>query len=343
MKEFLPFIISGIATGAIYGMAGTGLVLTYKTSGIFNFAQGAVATVAAYMFYFLTVDHGMDWVPALLISVVVVGAIIGLVFERFAARLATQRTAFKIVGTIGVVLLVQALATIKYGSENIRVDAFLPKAQDSFELFGVVVTYDKVIVAAIALVSVGLLYALFRFTRLGVAMRAVVDDPDLLAMQGTNPVAVRRIAWIIGSCFAALAGVLVTPFIGLDSILLTFLVVQAFGAAAIGAFSSIPLTFLGGILIGIGSDLSKKYVLNVSWLTGVPDALPFIVLFVVLLALPRRKLVPPSTIEARPPLQYRAPIRVRLAVRQSCSCRCCSCRNSSGRSCRSSSPACAAR
>ena len=314
LQDFLPFIVSGIATGAIYGLAGTGLVLTYKTSGIFNFGHGAIATVAAYVFYWLHVDQGLDWTVAMAVSVLVIGPLIGLVMERFAARLAPQRTALKIVGTVGIVLVVQALATIKYGSTTIRMDQFLPRGTDTFRLFDVVVTYDKVIVAAVALIAVAALYLLFRYTRMGVSMRAVVDDPDLVAMQATDPQRVRRVSWVIGATLAALSGVLVMPFIGLDAILLTFLVVQAFGAAAIGGFSSIPLTFLGGALIGVASDISKKYVLDVDWLSGLPAALPFLVLFVVLLALPRRKLVPPSRLENRPPLQYRAPVRVRLVV-----------------------------
>ncbi|MGH2604210.1 MAG: branched-chain amino acid ABC transporter permease, partial [Dehalococcoidia bacterium] len=121
-------------------------------------------------------------------------------------------------------------------------------------------------------------------------------------------------AWVIGASFAAFSGVLIAPFIGLDSILLTVLVVQAFGAAAIGAFSSIPLTFVGGVLIGITADISKRYVLDVSWLSGFPAALPFLVLFVVLLLLPKRRLLPPSSVEARPPIQYRAPAPVRLTA-----------------------------
>src|SRR5947209_19811632 len=110
MNDYLPFIVSGIATGSIYGLASMGLVLTYKTSGIFNFGHGAIATAAAYFFYFLHVDQGLGWVPALVISVFVIGPLLGIGMERFAARLSKQRTALKIVGTIGLVLLVQALA-----------------------------------------------------------------------------------------------------------------------------------------------------------------------------------------------------------------------------------------
>src|SRR5438105_9018455 len=97
MSDFYPFIIAGLVSGAVYGLAATGLVLTYKTSGIFNFAHGALATVAAYVFYWLHVRHHVDWKPAAFVSVLVVGPLLGLVMERFATQLGRRRTAFKIV------------------------------------------------------------------------------------------------------------------------------------------------------------------------------------------------------------------------------------------------------
>jgi ABC-type branched-subunit amino acid transport system ATPase component/branched-subunit amino acid ABC-type transport system permease component len=315
VAEYLPFIISGIAAGAIYGLAGSGLVLTYKTSGLFNFGHGAIATIAAYAFHAMADGLGLGWGWAFLVAVVLGGPLLGLVMERIAVRLAPQRIALQIVGTVGLILAVQGVAVILYGSNTLRVRQFLPFGAETFRAFGVVVTYDVVIIGCVALVAVAALYSLFRWSRLGLAMRAVVDDPDLLAMQGTDPRRVRRASWMIGATFAALSGVLVAPLIGLSAIGLTFLVVQAFGAAAIGAFSSIPLTFLGGIAIGVVSDLSKTFVLEIPWLAGLPASLPFVVLFVCLLVLPKRRLAPPGrAAEVRPPPQYRAPARLRVAL-----------------------------
>lgn len=314
MNTFLPFVVSGIATGAIYGLAGTGLVLTYKTSGIFNFAHGAIAAAAAYVFYWLNVDHEIDWKVAFFLSVFVLGPVLGMVLEVVARHLAPQRTAMRIVGTIGMILLVQGLATIKYGTDPLRVPQYLPRGTETFELGGVIIGWDQVIITAVALSAVAGLYALFRFTRMGVAMRAVVDDPDLVGLHGTSARSVRRIAWMIGVTFAAASGVLVAPALGVESITLTFLVVAAIGAVAIGGFSSIPLTYLGGIAIGIVADVSKKYVLDVTWLAGFPPSVPFIALIIVLLVLPKRKLQPPSLVERRPPLQWRAPAAVQVAM-----------------------------
>ena len=314
MTDLLPFIVSGIATGAIYGLAATGLVLTYKTSGIFNFGYGALATLAAYVFYWLYVEHDFDWKLAFFVSVFVLGPLMGLVMELIARHLAPQRTAWKIVGTVGLILVVQGLGTIKYGPDPISVPQYLPKGTETFRVLDVNIGYDQLIITIISLVAVAALYGLFRFTRLGIAMRAVVDDPDLLDIQGTSPRRVRRISWIIGSTFAALSGVLIVPLIGLEPIALTFLVVLAFGAAAIGFFASIPLAYLGGIIIGIVADVSKKYVLDVDWLGGLPASLPFLILFAVLLLTPRRKLVSPSSTEARPALQWHGPAGLRYTV-----------------------------
>lgn len=314
MDMLLPFIISGIATGAVYGLAGTGLVLTYKTSGLFNFGQGAVATVAAFSFYWMHEINGVPWYIAAFISVLVLGVLVGFLMETIARRLTGQRVTYQVVGTIGIVLAVQGAVAAVFGHNTLRMEQFLPKGSETFRFAGIVIGVDQIIVAVVALVAVLGLFALFRSARVGISMRAVVDDPELLAMQGTDPRSVRRFAWVIGSTFTALSGVLIAPLIGLDALLLTLLVVQAFGAAAIGGFSNIPLTFAGGIMIGIASDVSKKFVLDIPVLSGLPSGLPFLILFVVLLVLPRSKLVRVAKTEARPPVQYRAPGRVRVMV-----------------------------
>jgi ABC-type branched-subunit amino acid transport system ATPase component/ABC-type branched-subunit amino acid transport system permease subunit len=119
-------------------------------------------------------------------------------------------------------------------------------------------------------------------------------------------------AWMVGCTLAAASGVLILPFVGLSAIGLTFLVLQAFGAAAIGAFRSLPLTYVGALGLGIVAAVSQKYVVNISWLSGLPDSLPFIILFITLLVLPRSKLVRPSTLEDRQPLLQQLPGRAQI-------------------------------
>jgi ABC-type branched-subunit amino acid transport system ATPase component/branched-subunit amino acid ABC-type transport system permease component len=313
VTDFLPFIITGISAGAVYSIAAAGLLVTYKTSGVFNFGYGALGTIAAYLFYELHYESNLNWILAFIICVPVVGFVMGLIMERIGQSLAKQSTALQIVGTVGIILLVEGLATIKFGSQTIVVSQFLPAGNDTFQLFSVNVEYSQVYLVVIGVVAVSSLYAAFRWTRIGVATRAVVDDPELLSMLGTSPIRIRLSSSVVGCVFAALSGVLLLPVLGLNATALTLLVVQAFGAAAVGSFTSLPLTFLGGILIGIGAALSDKYVVSVTWLAGLPSSLPVIILFVVLLARPGRLKVR-RDLERRPGLRWQAPPRIRIGV-----------------------------
>ena len=288
MSDYLPFIIVGLVSGSVYGIASTGLVLTYMTTGIFNFAHGAVAAAAAFVFWDLHFVHGLPVVPAFVVAVFGFGAAAGFILERLARRLTDAQPAMAVVATVGVALAVQGFLEWKYG---IRKDfpSFWPAG--SVRLADVDVTYSQLITVGIGLVSVAALFLFFRFTRRGLAMRAVVDNPTLLGLAATSPVRTRAASWMLGSTFAALSGVLIAPSLGLDAVLLTLLVVQAFGAAAIGRFSSLSLTYLGGLVVGVTAALATKFTQPHPVLSGAPAAVPFVILFVVLLVTPRRKLV----------------------------------------------------
>ena len=138
MNALLPFVILGITAGSVYGLTGTGLVLTYKTSGIFNFAQGAVATTGAYVFYILHDDvlH-LPAVPTALICVFVVGPVLGLGLEAMARRLADASATMKVVATIGLVLVVQGFFSATFGTLARTFPAWLP--QHAFKIGGVFV------------------------------------------------------------------------------------------------------------------------------------------------------------------------------------------------------------
>jgi ABC-type branched-subunit amino acid transport system ATPase component/branched-subunit amino acid ABC-type transport system permease component len=313
LSEFLPFIVIGLTTGAVYGLAGTGLVLTYKTSGIFNFAYGAIAAVAVFVFYFLHSQHGVPWPYAAAIVLLVLSPIEGLGLELLARILEPASATVKVVATLGLLLIVVGVGTLWYGNANVNFPPFLDT--NTIRFLGVNVGWDQITVVIISLVSTGVLYYFFRVVRLGVAMRGVVDNPDLVSMTGTNPVTVRRWAWIIGTIFASMAGLLLAPSLSLNAEIITLLIVQAFGAAAIGYFSNLPLTFAGGLIIGVAGALATKYAASVSWLTGLSAGLPFVILFIVLIVTPRARLAERrvvTTLNLR--RSWYAPIRVRLVA-----------------------------
>jgi ABC-type branched-subunit amino acid transport system ATPase component/branched-subunit amino acid ABC-type transport system permease component len=320
VDELLPFVIIGLTAGSIYGLAGTGLVLTYKTSGVFNFAYGAIAAVAAFVFYWLWQRQGMDWRIAALLCVVVLGTVMGLALELLTRLLSRVSIEFQIVGMVGLALGIAGGLTLwssNWAGDSASSSLVFPDYLDTstFTFGSVNIGYNQLITMVIALLSTITLYFFFRLARSGVAMRAVVDNPDLASIMGTNPVAVRRYAWVIGTIFAAMSGVLLAPTIGLNALLLVLLVVQAFGAAAVGYFSNLPLVYVGGLAIGVASSVSTKYVGTITWLGGLPASLPFIVLFVALLVTPKRLLTLRRTAPAPPPRStYSAPPRVTIGM-----------------------------
>jgi ABC-type branched-subunit amino acid transport system ATPase component/branched-subunit amino acid ABC-type transport system permease component len=311
LAEFLPFIVIGLSVGSIYGLAATGLVLTYKTSGIFNFAYGALASVSVFVFYELHDVQGWPWPVAGGLCVFVVGPVMGYLLELLSRQLAAADRTLQIGAMVGLIVWIVSITGIMFSNRSGVFPSFLPTT--TVRLLNVNVEWEQIIVAVVGFAAAGALYGFLRFTRRGVELRAVVDDPDLLSVTGTSSVGVRRLAWMIGSSFAALSGLLIAPNLQLSALALTLLVVQAFSAAAIGYFTNLPLTYLGGLLTGIAGALATKYVVNVPWLIGFPSSLPFVVLFIVLLVTPRGKLVVRSFVVARRiPPSWHAPVRARL-------------------------------
>jgi branched-subunit amino acid ABC-type transport system permease component len=285
MSDLMPFIVAGIVAGSLYGLAAAGLVLTYKTSGVFNFAHGATGAGAAYLFYELRdLHHAPAWLAAL-VTIGIAAPLFGLVLSLLAAYLAEASTAKKVVATVGLLLAIQGLIQLRFGVSPLSLHTPLPA--NTVRFGGVNIGYDQLITIAIAVIGVLALTAVFRFTRSGLQMRALVDNPELLDLAGAPPALVGAKAWMIGSAFAAVSGILLAPTVGLDAIVLTLVVVQAFGAAAVGRFDNIGVTFVAGIGIGVAQNL-----MNAPWvqrvlpflrdLPGFDQAVPFIVLFGVL-------------------------------------------------------------
>lgn len=301
VSEWLPFIVVGIANGSVYALAGMGLVLTFKTSGVFNFAHGAQAALAAYLFHEFRVVRGLPWPLAASIALVLVGGVGGLLLERLGTLLSNVETASRIVATVGLLVGIQGLLIVAYGPATIPFDHFLPTR--TIDILGVSIRYEQIIVFALVLCSAVALFYLLDRTRSGVAMHAVVDDPLLLGLAATDPTSVRRRAWLLGSTFASVSGMLLAPTLGLDVTILTLLVFFAFGAAAVGAFSSLVWTYVGGIGIGIGAALFTKVIADLESppapLAALPSTLPFVVLFVVLLVMPTDRLVTRAIRSAR--------------------------------------------
>ena len=281
MHDYLPFVVIGLTTGAVYALSSLGLVLTYRTSGVFNFAHGAIGMFATYLFYSLR--QQLPTAPAVIIAVLVVAPLMGLAVDQLFRRLDGAGATASIVATLGLLVGLQGLATALYGGEARRLSPLFPVR--TYRAFDLNIGIDQTIVVAVAVAAGLALIVFFRSTHLGLQTRAVVDNRALSGLVGTNPSAVTRFSWMLGCAFAATSGILFAPFVGLDSVILTLLVVQAFGAAAVGRLQSFPRTAAAAFGVGVVQSVATKIVGEIGnqSLTALPSAVPFIVLFGVLL------------------------------------------------------------
>jgi branched-chain amino acid transport system permease protein len=286
---FLSFTVVGLVWGCVYALIATGLVVTYNTTGIFNFAHGAIAMVSAFTFFQFWQAWGWPAPLALPLVVFVFAPLFGLVIEAVLMRpLRGASVDVTLVVTLGLLLFLVGLAQVVWDPNQVRNLPSFFNGQ-GFRLGYVQVTWHEVIaVASTVGIALGL-RVLFNRTRIGIAMRAVVDSPDLLAMAGGRPVRVQQLAWALSCSIAALAGILLAPIARLDILLLTLLVVDGYAAAIIGRLRNLPVALLGAMAIGLGQYYLSGYLTS-DTLSRLQYVLPMVVLFVALILLPQDRL-----------------------------------------------------
>lgn len=289
MKDFLAFTIIGIVTGSIYAVAASGLVLTYTTSGIFNFAHGGIGMFMAFVYWELRFNHNWPAPLALLLVIFVLAPIMGAVIERVLMRnLHGRATGTSLVVTIGLMVMLMGFAQSIWPPASRQFPEFF--AGGGFRVFGIFVTTHQVITIAVTAVLAGIFWYLLNKTRLGVAMRAVVDDRNLAALNGASPARISMFSWAMGASLAAVAGILIAPVLNLEILNLTLIVVVAYAAAVLGQLKSLPRTFAGAMILGLSTAYLELPFLHTDKIPGLRGALPTLMLFIVLLILPEERL-----------------------------------------------------
>ncbi|MGZ4105181.1 MAG: ABC transporter permease [Actinomycetota bacterium] len=290
MNVFLSFTVIGIVTGAIYAIAATGLVVTYSTSGIFNIAHGAIGMVMAFLYWELRVHRHWPAPLALALIVLVIAPALGALIERtLMRRLRGATVAASLVVTVGLMVLLLGIGEAIWDPTVGRElpEFFYPKG---FHLLGTFVTWHDAITILAGAGVASFLWLFLGRTRTGVAMRAVVDDRNLLSLNGARPDRVSMLSWALGASLASLAGILLAPVLQLNHLVLTLLVVNAYAAAMVGRLRSLPLTYLGGLALGLAESYTIGYVHLQGWLLGLRPSIPTLFLFAVLLLLPESRL-----------------------------------------------------
>jgi branched-chain amino acid transport system permease protein len=281
IDDLWPLALIGLFNGAIYALAAMGVVLTYKTSGIFNFAYGAVAMFCGFTFWqFRDGWHISSWI-ALPLVLFVVAPVIGVLSERLFRPLTALSAEIQIVVSLGVLAFLQALVPLLFGAEDRFLGSIFPSG--TFAVTSRLnVSWTQLCTLILAVAMGGGLYLLLRRTKFGIATQAVVDNRDLAELIGVSGDAVSRVAWIISSVFAALVGILLSANSRLDVYTLVLVVIYAFAPAVLGRLVSLPLAFGGAIFLGVLQGVLAHWG-STGVMAEVEASIPYLALFALLL------------------------------------------------------------
>ena len=272
-------MLNGLAVGCIYGLVALGFVLIYKTTELVNFAQGDLMMLGAFTCYMLVVWYGAGYWVAFALAIATV-ALFGAVLDATVLRRVIGQPQFAVVMlTIGLAAVFRSFASITWGSEIYTLPT--PFSAKATRIAGVAVSHEYLsIIAGTVLLCAGL-YALFTYTKVGVAMQAASQNQLAAYYMGIPVKLVFSLIWAISAGVATVAGVLLAP-VSLIDVNIGFIGLKAFAAAVLGGFGSIPGALAGGVTIGVIELFSGTYLPQ-----GFKDVAAYVVLLIVLAVRPQ--------------------------------------------------------
>jgi ABC-type branched-subunit amino acid transport system ATPase component/branched-subunit amino acid ABC-type transport system permease component len=274
--QFARYALDGLASGSIIALMGLGVVVIYRSTRVLTFAQGALASLSAYIFFQMFAVWGWP-VGIALVLAIVASAGAGIVSERLAINpLRRSDPMTRTIATLGLVLATQVLMRSIWGGS----EQFLPPVvRGSITLGGETIGAQTVLIVVVTFgIAIGVAFW-FRRSLTGLALSAMADEPTSARLLGVAPDKVSLLTWALAAALGAMAGILATPLLVLNPWQMTFIMVFSYAAALIGGFVSLPLTVAGGLLIGVVRSTVTGYVT----VAGLSETLGYIAVFAVLL------------------------------------------------------------
>jgi branched-chain amino acid transport system permease protein len=281
MQQFLQQVVSGLASGGVYASLALALVLIYRSTEVINFAQGEMATFTTFVAWSL-IDWGVPyWVTFFL--TLAFAFVFGVVIERVVIRPFERGPVLTIViVTIGLLVLLNGLDGWLWGAEIKSFHSAFPTRP--INIGGVAFSLQDIGVIAVSLVAVLCLWAFFRYTKVGLAMRAAAVNPDSARLTGVRVGWMLALGWGLASMLGALSGLMIAPVVFLDPNMMQVVLIYAFAAAVLGGLQSPAGAVVGGLLLGVMLNLLGTYVHAITPELRLPVALA--VLLIVLLVKP---------------------------------------------------------
>lgn len=278
--QFIQLVISGIAQGCIYGLIALGFVLIYKATETVSFAQGELMMLGAFLGLAGMTMLGFPFWLAVLASIAAM-SLFGVLLERVVIRPILGQPAFSIVMlTIGIGYVARGAITMIPGIGTETHTLPVPYKDQVWNLGALVLSAEQMVVIAVTAVLCAGLFAMFRYTRLGIAMQAASQNQLAAYYMGIPVKRLNGLVWGLAAAAAAIAGLLLAPITFVHANM-GFIGLKAFPAAVVGGFGSLPGAIVGGLVIGIVESLSGFYLPE-----GFKDIAAYIVVLIMLMVKP---------------------------------------------------------
>ena len=271
-------ILNGLSAGWIYILVAVGLTLVFGIMNIIQFAHGEIYMLGAFGSYYLCTLYGLSFWEALPITIVLIG-LLGLVLEKFFFRPFRGRFELSIIVAIGLMLLLQTVAVVAFGTSTKTMPSIIPGV---LTVGGVTLSQDRLLAILVGIVLISALFFLIQKTKIGQAMVAVSQDPYAAALQGIDVNRISAIAMAIGSALAAIAGSLMGSIFSTAPFMGTFAITKGIAVIILGGLGSIPGAVVGGLILGLIDGLVPP-ILS----TTMGAVIGFVVIIIVLLLRPR--------------------------------------------------------
>ena len=279
MTFLLQLVVTGFALGMVYALVAIGFVIILKCSDAFNIAQGHFVMIGGYLGYTFLVTFGLP-IWASFVAAIVVAIIMGLLIERLALRpLVGQPVLAVVMMTVALSTVLEGLATLLWGGEYKTYHGVLPTI--NLQLGPLSIPSEATIAMIVSVVAVAGLMFLFRYTKMGLAMRATADDEQVVQSVGIRVTSVYALSWGIASVLGVVGGILLGGISGV-MIPLSQVGVKAFAVVLLGGVNSVGGAIVAGIILGVLENVAAGYLDPLLPGGGLASVFPFIVMIVVL-------------------------------------------------------------
>ncbi len=283
MTFFLQLVVTGLAQGMVYALIAIGFVIILKCSEVFNIAQGHFVLIGGYLGYTFLVTFGLP-IWAALGMAIVTATLMGLFIERLILRpLLGEPVLAVIMATIALSTILGGLATLLWGAEYKAYHGLLPTI--TLKIGAISVPSESLIGLIVSMICVALLMLLFRYTKIGLAMRATAEDLQVVQSVGIKATTVYAVSWVIACVVGVIGGILVGGVSGANMDLAN-IGLKAFAVVLLGGVNSVGGAIVAGIIVGMLENVAAGYLDPLLPGGGLSQVFPFMVMIIVLVFRP---------------------------------------------------------